>query len=114
MRGALKLPGPRVLVGHGLLISVLRWYLERASNERLPLFLPEARCLDPLCVPDPVLADVAAQLLHKLNSKDHDIPNMEGDCEILRIDGSPLNCYLRSCIPPARGEGLPSCMMPAL
>lgn len=36
-------PGPRVLVSHGLLVSVLLWNHDRESGEAAPLLFPEAR-----------------------------------------------------------------------
>lgn len=61
VRDALRHPGPRVVVAHGLLLSLLTWTMAEPSDEPLPLFFPEAPCLDPL-----VIADTR---LHRLTSR---------------------------------------------
>lgn len=40
---ALDHPGPRVLVAHGLLVSVLLWQRARTPGQAMPLFFPRPR-----------------------------------------------------------------------
>ncbi|WP_165556126.1 histidine phosphatase family protein [Kribbella pittospori] len=58
-------PGDRVVIAHGLLVSVLVWGLSE-SHESMPLFMPEAPYLKPLEVPDEELVDLLASLISRL------------------------------------------------
>ncbi|GAA0422021.1 histidine phosphatase family protein [Streptomyces luteireticuli] len=89
VRSALALPAPRVLVAHGLLVSVLLWHRGRSPDETLPLFFPEAGCLEPLIADDARLSSWTAELLAEINSEDHGAPFRKGDCRILRTDQGP-------------------------
>ncbi|MFD9404056.1 histidine phosphatase family protein [Streptomyces sp. NPDC060011] len=88
---ALEYPGPRVLVGHGLLVSVLLWHQSRSSKEAMPLFFPEAPYVEPIAIPDDELPDWGTALLNDL---DRDVPGGRvdrGGVDIFRIDeGSAL------------------------
>jgi probable phosphoglycerate mutase len=59
-------PGDRVIVGHGLLTSVLIWGLSSRRQARLPLFLPEAPYVEPLALSDDELTDLTAVLLDRI------------------------------------------------
>ncbi|MEV0491908.1 hypothetical protein [Streptomyces atratus] len=61
-------PGPRVLVGHGLMVSVLLWYRERTEGEPMPLFLPEAPYVEPIAISDDELPVLITALLDDLDS----------------------------------------------
>ena len=61
-------PGPRVLVGHGLMVSVLLWYRERPEGEPMPLFLPEAPYVEPIALSDDELPVLITALLGDLDS----------------------------------------------
>ncbi|MGI5470261.1 histidine phosphatase family protein [Streptomyces sp. CA-132043] len=63
----LERPGPRVLVGHGLLVSVLLWHRSRTPNEAVPLFFPEAPYVEPIGIPDHELPDWVESLLSDLD-----------------------------------------------
>ncbi|MER6080190.1 histidine phosphatase family protein [Streptomyces sp. NPDC001833] len=67
VHAVLEYPGPRVLVCHGLLVSVLLWHRDRTRSEPLPLFFPEAPCAEPLSVPDDLLLDWIGALLADLD-----------------------------------------------
>ncbi|GAA2623328.1 histidine phosphatase family protein [Streptomyces vastus] len=85
VRAALAYPGPRVLVGHGLLVSVLLWHRDRSPDEAMPLFFPEAPCIEPLMVPDEVLPDWIGTLLTDLDADEPLDPEARGSAVILEI-----------------------------
>ncbi|GAA3160047.1 hypothetical protein GCM10010451_04840 [Streptomyces virens] len=85
VRAALEYPGPRVLVCHGLLVSVLRWHRDRTPSEAMPLFFPEAPCIEPLSVPDDVLPDWIGALMTNLDGEEPQDPEARGSAAILRI-----------------------------
>jgi probable phosphoglycerate mutase len=66
VQAALMRSGPRVVVAHGLLLSVLAWALDEAPGTPMPLFFPEAACLDPLAVSDARLVRLTARLLAEM------------------------------------------------
>ncbi|WP_329433277.1 phosphoglycerate mutase family protein [Streptomyces sp. NBC_01280] len=72
VRAALKFPGPRTVVAHGLLLSVLGWDLTRTAEAPIPLFFPEAPCLAPLTYSDSYLDERAQALLATLAYAAHD------------------------------------------
>ncbi|MEU6990614.1 histidine phosphatase family protein [Streptomyces sp. NPDC046465] len=86
---ALEHPGPRVLVGHGLLVSALLWYRDRTQGEMMPLFLPEAPYVEPIAIPDGELPKWGEGLLNDLETgvrRDHAFDSGAGK---FRIEGSP-------------------------
>ncbi|MEU8972565.1 histidine phosphatase family protein [Streptomyces monashensis] len=83
--GALEHPGPRVLVGHGLLVSVLLWDQSRAGAEAMPLFFPEAPYLEPIAFPDDELLILVTALMDDLDSGVLREATGGGDASILRI-----------------------------
>ncbi|GFH34882.1 histidine phosphatase family protein [Streptomyces pacificus] len=78
----LNLPGPRLLIGHGLLLSVLFWHRDRSEGEAMPLFFPEAPCVQPLDVPDGVLSGWIAELLTDLEMEPRRDPEERSDAAI--------------------------------
>lgn len=70
VRAALTLPGPRCVVAHGLLLSVLRWKCENPPGTAMPLFFPEAPCLDPFAAADADLGEWTDDLIAELNIHD--------------------------------------------
>ncbi len=58
LREALALPGPRLVVGHGLLISVLSWLRDNPRQPLRDAFFPEGRYLTPLAFTDDELAEL--------------------------------------------------------
>ncbi|MEG8280624.1 histidine phosphatase family protein [Streptomyces sp. AHA2] len=53
LSACLEVPGPRLIVGHGLLGSVVRWLMSAPPHARLAEpFLPEAPCLEPVVLDD--------------------------------------------------------------
>ncbi|MFJ9211486.1 histidine phosphatase family protein [Streptomyces sp. NPDC102264] len=87
MLAVLDHPGPRVLVGHGLLVSLLLWHRDRSPVERMPLFFPEAPYVDPVAITDDDLPGMVAALLRDLDSAGHHESAADGDAGILRISG---------------------------
>lgn len=90
LRGVVERPGDRVVVGHGLLISVLTWGLHRPSGETLPLFLPEAPYVEPLPLPDDQFADLIATLLDRIGQPEGRSPaaTFDGTCPLLETKDS--------------------------
>ncbi|MFF9321668.1 histidine phosphatase family protein [Streptomyces sp. NPDC014735] len=82
---ALEHPGPRVLVGHGLLVSVLHWHTNRTADERMPLFFAEAPYAEPLAITDDELPLLVAELIDDLESAALRQITTGGDASILRI-----------------------------
>ncbi|MGW0841421.1 histidine phosphatase family protein [Streptomyces sp. NPDC002787] len=63
---ALDHPGPRVLVAHGLLVSVLLWHRARTPNPAIPLFFSEAPYVEPIAIPDEELPEFIGTLMSDL------------------------------------------------
>jgi probable phosphoglycerate mutase len=61
-------PGPRVLVAHGLLVSVLLWHRARARGETMPLFFPEAPYVEPVAISDEELPEFIGTLMNDLGT----------------------------------------------
>jgi probable phosphoglycerate mutase len=59
-------PAPRLVVAHGLMVSLLSWFSYRKPQDGLPSFFPEAPYLEPLAVSDPVLLEWAHCLSDEL------------------------------------------------
>lgn len=68
LKALLNTPGPRFVVGHGLMMSMLLWQQERPTEPDLPLFYPEAPYLEPLALDDKVLAE----MIHLLEPRLHE------------------------------------------
>ncbi|MFI0540446.1 histidine phosphatase family protein [Streptomyces sp. WSLK1-3] len=87
----LERPGPRVLVGHGLLASLLFWHQNRSLREAMPLFFPEAPYVEPIAIPDDELPYWVTALMSDL---DRDVPGGRADrggADIFRIgEGSAV------------------------
>ncbi|MEW2163601.1 histidine phosphatase family protein [Streptomyces sp. NPDC007084] len=86
---ALEHPGPRVLVGHGLLVSVLHWHGDRAAGEPMPLFFAEAPYIEPLAITDDDLSLLVTELLDDLESAALREITAGGDASIVRIGEGP-------------------------
>ncbi|GGU77447.1 hypothetical protein GCM10010211_49210 [Streptomyces albospinus] len=82
LKDCLALPGPRLIVGHGLLLSVLLWQQKRSGGETVPLFFPEAPCVQPLDVADEVLGSWIAELLSDLDIEARQDPDERSDAAI--------------------------------
>ncbi|MDJ0342629.1 histidine phosphatase family protein [Streptomyces sp. H10-C2] len=96
---ALEHPGPRVLVGHGLLVSVLLWHQGRSANDRMPLFFPEAPYVEPVAIPDDELPILITTLLDDLDASAHQEPAGDGGGTILRISGGSTVATVDSASP---------------
>jgi 2,3-bisphosphoglycerate-dependent phosphoglycerate mutase len=79
---ALEQPGPRIVVAHGLLLSVLGWHMARTPGAPMPLFFPEAPYLVPLAMSDDQLADRASSPLEELDAQVHPDQPAPGDSPI--------------------------------
>lgn len=80
--------GPRVVVAHGLLLSVLDWHLSRTRGSAMPLFFPEAPCLAPLTMDDDQMGRHAAALLAELDTQDRRPGWTPDHVPILRADAA--------------------------
>ncbi|MBC9714469.1 histidine phosphatase family protein [Streptomyces sp. TRM66268-LWL] len=72
LRATVEHPSPRVIVCHGLLVSVLLWHRERSADEPMPLFFPEAPYVQPLTFTDEELLSCAKHLLADLDAEQDD------------------------------------------
>ncbi|MDH6132801.1 putative phosphoglycerate mutase [Kitasatospora sp. MAA4] len=73
LRRMVELPSPRVVIAHGLLVSVLRWWLELpagAPTEPMPIFFDEVRCLDLVQLGDEELLSLVGALLNELAAEE--------------------------------------------
>ncbi|GHK05419.1 hypothetical protein SY2F82_72160 [Streptomyces sp. Y2F8-2] len=105
VRAALDYPGPRVLVCHGLLVSVLLWHRDRSPGEAMPLFFPEAPCVEPLAVSDEALHGWIGTLLTDLDGEEPQDRGERGGAAILRVDeGSAVATVDRVVHPPEEKE----------
>lgn len=66
LRAVLERPGPRLVVAHGLLVSVLQWAREHPGEPLIDVFLPSAPSLTPMSVADDELRTTATRLLDDL------------------------------------------------
>lgn len=75
LRSSTALPSPRVVVAHGLLVSVLRWH-RQTSRERpgrtVPLFFDEVPCLYLVRIEDGELEDLIETLLEDLKVEEEE------------------------------------------
>ncbi|OLT24564.1 hypothetical protein BJF83_24025 [Nocardiopsis sp. CNR-923] len=60
---------PRLVVAHGLLLSVLVWFRSRGPRASVPTFFPEAPHLKPLTVADQCLRDWVTRLSDELREE---------------------------------------------
>lgn len=71
LHACLELPAPRVIVAHGLLVSVLLWRRDPATDdEKMPLFFPEAPYAQPLTLNDDTLDIWVRDLLRRLAAEE--------------------------------------------
>ncbi|WP_435176388.1 histidine phosphatase family protein [Actinacidiphila sp. bgisy145] len=68
LRDALVRPGPRVIITHGLVLSLVTWALSEAPGAAVPLFFPEAPCLEPFVIADARLHRLTARLLYDIGA----------------------------------------------
>lgn len=105
LRAALEYPGPRVLVSHGLLVSVLLWHRHRAPSGAMPLFFPEAQRVEPLSISDEVLLAWIGALLTDPDEKEPQDPEARGSASILRISqGSAVATFDTAVHSPEKRE----------
>lgn len=90
VRAALECPGPRVLVCHGLLVSVLLWHRGRSLGEAMPLFFPEAPYVEPLTVSDEALEAWVGTLRTDLDTPEPRNRDEHGDTAISRVGGESV------------------------
>jgi 2,3-bisphosphoglycerate-dependent phosphoglycerate mutase len=70
LRSALALPGPRIVVTHGLMLSVISWRQRHALTDEAVLF-PEAPCATPLALADADLRRTIDALMTDLDREAH-------------------------------------------
>ncbi|MEV0702689.1 histidine phosphatase family protein [Saccharopolyspora sp. NPDC050389] len=75
LRATLGWPGPRLVVAHGLLVSVIQWAQSHPHQPLTDVFLPAARCLTPLVIGD---ADLRAVIDWFLRDLDHGMRRRRG------------------------------------
>ncbi|MDI3417296.1 histidine phosphatase family protein [Streptomyces luteolus] len=79
LQATVEHPGPRVVVCHGLLVSVLLWYRERPAGESMPLFFPEAPCVQPVSFEDEELLSCVKSLLNAVAAEPEGDAEQRGD-----------------------------------
>lgn len=104
---ALAHPGPRVLVCHGLLVSVLLWHRDRSPDEAMPLFFPEASYVEPLAVDDEVLHGWIVALLTDFDCEEPQDPGGLDRATKLRIGPRPAVATFEAVAHSSEKEGPP-------
>jgi probable phosphoglycerate mutase len=107
VRASLEHPGPRLLVCHGLLVSVLLWHQGRPPDEAMSMFFPEATYVEPLAVDDEVLRDWIAALLTDLDGEEPQDPDARGGAAKLRIDGGSAVATFEAAVHSSEKEDPP-------
>lgn len=92
-------PGPRVVVAHGLLVSVLLWHRARTPDLAIPLFLPEAPCVEPIAIPDEELPALIGTLMKDLECRAQHHAADTGDSGIFRNGNGPAVATVDSASP---------------
>jgi probable phosphoglycerate mutase len=91
LSATLEQSGPRVVVAHGLLLSVLGWHLSCAPGTAIPLFFPEAAHLAPLTMADGPLGTLVDRLLGELDSQSGREPRLpQGNAGILGMEAPSI------------------------
>jgi probable phosphoglycerate mutase len=90
LQDALVRPGPRVIITHGLVLSLLTWALSEQPGTAVPLFFPEAPCLEPLVIADARLDRLSARLLDELGASPIRTQPTGGDWPESRQGGMPV------------------------
>lgn len=90
VRATLTLPGPRCVVAHGLLLSVLRWNSSNPSGTAMPLFFPEAPCLEPFAAADTDLREWIEDLIADLGTQNGHNVSPADDAVELRAGADPF------------------------
>ncbi len=67
LRCAMDQPGPRLVVAHGLLVSVINWALFHPGCSLTDVFLPAAPCVKPLVIGDEQLDALTGCLINDLH-----------------------------------------------
>ncbi|MGA5879509.1 histidine phosphatase family protein [Streptomyces cellulosae] len=96
---ALDHPGPRVLVAHGLLVSVLLWHRTRAQGQAMPLFFPEAPYVEPVAISDEELPELIGALINDLEVGGEHGAADTGDGGIFRIGNGSAVATVDSASP---------------
>jgi len=79
LRSALALPGPRLVVTHGLALSVISWRQRHALTEEAILF-PEAPCATPMALADAGLRRTIEALITDLDREGDRDPGNQRNC----------------------------------
>jgi probable phosphoglycerate mutase len=87
---ALEQPGPRIVIAHGLLLSVLGWHMARTPSAAMPPFFLEALHLVPLAMLGDHLADRASSLLEELDAQVHPDQPAPADSLIFGAGTAPI------------------------
>jgi len=86
MRSALTLPGPRIVVTHGLALSVISWRQHHELTEGAVLF-PEAPCATPIVVADADLRRTIDALATDLGREAHRDRGGQRNCDRRQAEG---------------------------
>lgn len=86
LRSALALPSPRLVVTHGLALSVISWRQHHSLTEEAILF-PEAPCATRMAFADADLAGAIDALITDLDREAHRDPGDQRNCGWRQADG---------------------------
>ncbi|WEB43623.1 phosphoglycerate mutase family protein [Streptomyces yunnanensis] len=86
LQAAVEHPSPRVIVCHGLLVSVLHWHRERSAGDPMPLFFPEAPYVQPISFEDEDLQSCVRSLLADIAAGPESDSGPRGDAEKTRAE----------------------------
>ncbi|WP_432096328.1 histidine phosphatase family protein [Streptomyces sp. bgisy100] len=81
LQAAVEHPSPRMIVCHGLLVSVLHWHRERSAGDPMPLFFPEAPYVQPISFEDEDLLSRVSSLLAHIAAEPESDSGSRGDAE---------------------------------
>lgn len=70
LRSCLDHPAPRLVVAHGLLLSMLLWHRDPENHQEMPLFFTEAPHAQPFILADDALNQCVSELLGHLEAEE--------------------------------------------
>lgn len=100
LRACLGHPAPRVVVAHGLLLSMLLWHRDHEGQDEMPLFFPEAPYAQPLNLTDDTLDQWVNELLGRLDAEEQR-PDMAPRPKPMHETGLPVATFKTVLTQPA-------------
>lgn len=100
LRACLDRPAPRLVVAHGLLLSMLLWQRDHETHQEMPLFFPEAPHAQPLTLADDALDECVSELLGYLEAEER-WPDSTAQPKPMRATGPPVATFKTVLTQPA-------------